>query len=305
MLDAFIVARNPDANSRLPFLLRLPIDGGLWLKARESWPRASRVYCHPCDRLLDVERLDIVERVRTIACERRGPAIDLVLDRSVNRRAQFVFTMARGRATIFWQTPRVAALARPGLRVPFRKAKALDRILVDTRERYGYSFGSCAVPVDRAALRLGDYAALVGASVIAVIERKTADDLVRSLVDGTLGFVLADLSQLTSAAVVVETSFSRVLRAEHVSSAFLVDVLARLYVRYPNVPIVFAESRALGERWSYAFFLAAAAEQHSGMLPLSDLVLSRPEPADHPRPSRTNRRSRNRSQHEGVPRTDG
>src|SRR2546425_4411361 len=41
----FRVARNPDAESRLPYLIWLPIEGGLVLKARETWPRASRVFC--------------------------------------------------------------------------------------------------------------------------------------------------------------------------------------------------------------------------------------------------------------------
>ena len=41
--SAFLIARNPEADSTLPFLIFIPIDGGLWLKARESWPRASRV----------------------------------------------------------------------------------------------------------------------------------------------------------------------------------------------------------------------------------------------------------------------
>ena len=41
----FRVARNPDHDSRLPYLVYLPIDGGVVLKARDSWPRAARVYC--------------------------------------------------------------------------------------------------------------------------------------------------------------------------------------------------------------------------------------------------------------------
>src|SRR5437899_7641216 len=39
----FRVARNPDPESRLPYLIWLPIEGGLVLKARETWPRANRV----------------------------------------------------------------------------------------------------------------------------------------------------------------------------------------------------------------------------------------------------------------------
>ena len=43
----FEVATNPDADSTLPFLIRLPLAGGeLVLKARDSWPRTAKVYCH-------------------------------------------------------------------------------------------------------------------------------------------------------------------------------------------------------------------------------------------------------------------
>ncbi|MBA3778529.1 MAG: hypothetical protein H0X16_04380 [Chloroflexi bacterium] len=34
----FVVARNPDPDSRLPYLVRLPIDGGLILKVRDTCP---------------------------------------------------------------------------------------------------------------------------------------------------------------------------------------------------------------------------------------------------------------------------
>jgi hypothetical protein len=43
----FVIARNPEEGSKLPFLLRLPLEGGLVLKARETWPRSARIYCHP------------------------------------------------------------------------------------------------------------------------------------------------------------------------------------------------------------------------------------------------------------------
>ena len=45
----FVVARNPDPDSRLPYLVRLPIDGGLILKVRDTWPRTSRVFCARVD----------------------------------------------------------------------------------------------------------------------------------------------------------------------------------------------------------------------------------------------------------------
>jgi len=41
--DAFLIARNPEEDSKLPYLLRFPIGGGLVLKARDTWPQGPRV----------------------------------------------------------------------------------------------------------------------------------------------------------------------------------------------------------------------------------------------------------------------
>jgi len=38
----FLIARNPQADTKLPYLLKLPLEGGLVLKARDTWPRISR-----------------------------------------------------------------------------------------------------------------------------------------------------------------------------------------------------------------------------------------------------------------------
>jgi hypothetical protein len=285
VLDAFIVARNPEADSSLPYLIFLPFDGGTWMKARENWPRSSRVYCHPAGEV-DVSALDVLERVGVLTCERRGPVVDLVLDRGTNRRAQFVFTQARGRSMIFWQTAKAAANARPGLRVPQRPARALDRIVIDTRERYGYSFKGRGVALERIALRVGDYAAFVDGSVIAVVERKAMDDFCTSLVDGTLGFAMGELARIGTTAVVVEGTYTQLLRRAFVDGAWLADLCARLQVRYPSVPIVFAETRALGERWTFAFFAAAAAERIPPPL-ASAIITDDPKPKTKRRPRRT------------------
>jgi hypothetical protein len=69
----FIVARNPDPASALPFLIRIPIEGGIWLKSRDTWPQSARVYCHRADRP-NPASLEILERVPVEVCARRGPA---------------------------------------------------------------------------------------------------------------------------------------------------------------------------------------------------------------------------------------
>lgn len=49
-LAEFVIARNPDTDSALPYLIRLPLGpDGVVLKARETWPRLTKVFCHLAD----------------------------------------------------------------------------------------------------------------------------------------------------------------------------------------------------------------------------------------------------------------
>src|SRR5665811_215966 len=112
-----VIGRNPDPDSSLPFLVRLPLGrDGLVLKTRETWPRTSKVYCHRADGW--PEDTEVLERIPVRTCNRRGPAIDLVLDRARENRSQLVVTHARGREMIFWQSPRTAKQARPKVALP-------------------------------------------------------------------------------------------------------------------------------------------------------------------------------------------
>jgi hypothetical protein len=72
--QVFVVARNPDADSKLPYLLSLPLEGGLVLKARESWPATARVYCHRFEQPWP-EQAELIERTPVLLCRRRGAAI--------------------------------------------------------------------------------------------------------------------------------------------------------------------------------------------------------------------------------------
>ncbi len=190
---SFVVARNPEPDSTLPFLLRLPLDGGILLKARDRWPTTTRVYCHPLAPWpADAE---VLEQVAVRHCQGRGAAVELVLDRSRENRSQIVFTQpnpgrAGGRPMIFWQTARTARRARPGQRVPTRRASNLATLTidVDTRERYLYRFAGRAVECERRALRPGDYAVRAGGDLIAAVERKTLEELTKALVDGPLNY---------------------------------------------------------------------------------------------------------------------
>src|SRR5512132_1096291 len=253
---AFLVARNPEADSRLPYLLRLPLEDGLVLKARESWPATARVYCHLFDEAWP-ENAEIVEQTPVRLCRRRGAAIDLVLDRPRRARSQVVFTQVKGREAIFWQTQKTARAANPGGRIPRRQTLAgAITITVDTRERYPYRFAQQAAETVRETVPAGDYAVRASnGSVLAAVERKSLDNLAATLSDGTLAFQMQRLSELPLAAVVVvEARYSALFKLEHVNGNWLADQLARLGLRYPAAHRLFAED------WTYRSLTTALAD---------------------------------------------
>jgi hypothetical protein len=78
------------------------------------------------------------------------------------------------------------------------------------------------------------------------------------MINGKLRYALGDLATLGRAAVVVEDRYSSVFKLDRVRPAVIADGLAELAVRWPAVPIVFAETRQLAEEWTYRYLAAAA-----------------------------------------------
>lgn len=258
-VEDFVIARNPDGESTLPFLVRLPVtEDGIVLKVRDTWPRTAKVYCHPSTDWPEVP--EIVERVPVRSCVRRGAAIDLVLDRGRENRSQFVFARARGREVIFWQSARTARQARPNVSVPTQRASGqVLEILVDSHERYPWKFTAQQATTRRKALPAGDYAVELDATIVAAVERKSLADLASTMTSGKLRYLLAALADLSYAALVVEDRYSAIFKLEHTRPAVIAEGLGEAQVRFPNVPIIFAETRPLAQEWTYRFLGAALA----------------------------------------------
>jgi hypothetical protein len=254
-----VIARNPDPDSRLGYLLRLPLEGGMVLRTSDTWPRTKALYCYPVEASEWPAEAEVVERVALRTCVRRGPAIDVVLDRARENRSQLVFTTARGRPAVFWQSARTRKQARPAVATPSAKASGIAEleIVVDTRERYAYRFSGKAVQVVRQALACGDYAVRAAEKVLATVERKSLEDLTSSLMNGRLRFALGELATVGRAAVVVENRYSDVFKLTHIRPAMVADQLAECQVRWPEIPIVFCDNRAMAEEWTYRYLAAA------------------------------------------------
>lgn len=255
-----LIAANPDPESKLPYLLRLPQPGGdLLFRTSGTWPRVKALYCHPVTLAEWPADAQIVERLMLRSCQRRGGAIDVIVDRARENRSQLVFTRARGREMVFWQSPRTRKQARPNVRTPTARAQGIDEleVVVDAHERYAYTFANQQVSCLRRALPCGDYGLAIGGALVASVERKSLSDLVSSLTGGKLRYQVGHLSALPRAAVVVEDRYSQLFRLDYVRPAVVCDGLAEIQVRWPTVPIVFCETRQLAEEWTYRFLAAA------------------------------------------------
>jgi hypothetical protein len=254
-----LIAVNPDPESSLKYLMRLPLAGGMVFRTSGTWPRTTALYCHLVAADDWPAEPHVVERVPLRSCARRGAAIDLVLDRGRENRSQLVFTKARGRDVVFWQSPRTRKQARPNVRTPTARAAGLGdlEIVADSHELYPYRFAGQQVTVVRRALPCGDYGLAFGGRLVASVERKSLADLATSLTSGRLRYALAELAALPRAAVVVEDRYSAIFKLDRLRPAMVADNLAEVQVRWPNVPIVFCETRPLAEEWTYRFLAAA------------------------------------------------
>jgi hypothetical protein len=286
-----LIAANPDPDSTLPFLLRLPIgDEGLVFRTKGTWPRTNALYCHPVPASEWPADADIVERVRLRACARRGAAIDVIADRDREQRSQIAFTHGRGRDMVFWQSPRTRKQARPDVRLPTARAAGIVEleIIVDAHERYAYRFNGKPVRTVSRGLSCGDYAITTGegnqGGLVAAVERKSLPDLISSLTSGRPRFALGELASLPRAAVVIEDRYSQVFAQDRVRPAVVVDGLAELQIRWPTIPLVFCETRALAEEWTYRYLAAAhtwAQSEHATLTRIGLITDPNHHPANH------------------------
>lgn len=102
--------------------------------------------------------------------------------------------------------------------MPAAPATAIS-VLVDSNEHYPYRFAHYPATTQRQALCAGDYAIVHHSSTVAAVERETISHLLTSVVGGSLGFALVDISALPHAAVAVEGRYSDVPRDPRLRSA--------------------------------------------------------------------------------------
>ncbi|SPX88479.1 ERCC4-type nuclease [Mycobacterium xenopi] len=67
--------------------------------------------------------------------------------------------------------------------------------------------------------------------------------------------------------MVIEDRYSQLFKLDRIRPAVVADGLAELQIRWPNVPVVFCETRQLAEEYTYRFLAAANAWATPNTLP--------------------------------------
>ena len=254
----------------------------LAVRAQAAWPGpGQQIFCLREQDLDPSEWLEPVERAPVAGVTRVGRKLVVVLDRGQRKRCEFL-TVERpkrdGAGTIeqlFFRTESGIRAHRSRSRVELRAPAALAdlSVVIDSAERYPWRFPGLAV--QRRKLPVGDYGLFVAGQPLAVVERKSFDNLL-----GDVGAIqalhqqLADLAGVPGSAFVIEADYRDFLDPARVKGrwppAHLARVLGELAAMHPRLPIVYAGNRQLANAWTRGFFLAVAARDAA---PAPQLVL--------------------------------
>jgi hypothetical protein len=172
---------------------------------------------------------------------------------------------------IFFRTESGIRSHRSRSHAELRPSTAQLTIAVDSGERYAWSFPGAIVT--RRRLPVGDYALMDQGRTVAIVERKSFDGLLTDIGSiQSLHHQLADVARCERAIVIVEAQYGdfvddRRLRGRW-PAAYLARVIAELAALHPALPIVFAGSRKLANRYAMEYFASCSASQRDQQLSL-------------------------------------
>jgi hypothetical protein len=281
------------AHPRFPF--RISIRQGsrlvLAVRAQSPWPGpGQQVFCLRETHTVPRDPLEPVERARVAHLGQVGRKLTVTLDRPSRKRCEFLTVVkpAPGggvREQTFFRTESGIRAHRSRARVELLPSGERLTIVIDQRERYPWRFPGATVR--RRQLPAGDYALLDGERTVAIVERKTFDNLL-----GEVGAVQAlhqhlnHLAAQPGAVVVIEAQYVDFLDQRRVADrwpvAHLARVLAELAALHPGLPIIFAGNRKLANVWCERYFAACNRRDASPQLDLVREALAAYTPSPGP-----------------------
>ncbi len=204
-----------------------------------------------------------IEEVPVVSFNRFGKKVSLVLDRSINKRCDFLFLKKKYKnkeweyEQIFWSTPQWLRQNKPKYKLSTYHKWNLD-IIIDSNERYPRSFPNCNTK--KVKLTAWDYALENNWEIIAVIERKTFENMLWEFTK--LQLFHQQLSELTSyknSALVIEANYSDFMnpnKFKYYKPAFLAKAIWEISAFHPNLMLIFAGNRKFANEFAFNFFEA-------------------------------------------------
>ncbi len=272
-MATWVVERTQDR--RFPFRITIEQEGRtlLAVRAQNRWPGAgSQIFCLRETELDPAEPLEPFERVAVAHLTRVGRKLSVTLDRAQRKRCEFLkiekpFKDRPGTyEQIYFRTEQGVRAHRTSGRVELLSRGGLD-VVIDSAELYPWKFPGARVT--RRKLPVGDYALVEEERLVAVVERKTRENLLGNVheIKG-LHQQLAELGSYPHAAMVVEAQyadFGNPARIGKWPASHLLRVIGELAALHPAVPLVFAGNRKLANVWTQRFFAGVAAAQHQDL----------------------------------------
>ena len=257
------------ANERFPYRLQILKEGEPWLvlRTQDRWPAAGKnIFClreeeppGPGEVLREIERLPV------LAFHERGRRVSVVLDRKRYKRCDFLFLSKPYKQRpgekyeqIFWLTQRSIEQHRPSAKLIRRPAPRGMTIRIASNERYPWRFSGAQI--ERGSLPIGDYALVDGSDIVAIVERKTLDNLLADF--GTMPVLhqrLAELATYEHHALVVEAlyaDFFNPRKVHHYTPSFCAQAIGQLHALHPRLRIVFCANRKMANEWARHYFSA-------------------------------------------------
>lgn len=280
-------------DERFPFRIAVEQNGRVLfaVRAKAPWPGAgTQVFCLRERELAIDELLTEIERVPVLQFARLGRKLSITLDRAQRKRCEFLILEKPRKdggsyEQVFFRTEAAVRAHKSSKRAELstRSDEALD-IVIDSRERYPWSFP--AATVLRRNLPVGDYALMHDERPLAIVERKTLENLLGDLAElKGLHQQLSELSAWPHAALVIEAQYADFGNPERIGrwpAAHLLRVLGELPALFPHVQCVFAGNRKLANVWTQRWFAAVHAALRQPRLPqVAEAVARyRAQPAD-------------------------
>ncbi len=256
------------------FPYRLTIRQGenllLALRVQDKWPgQKGNIFCIREENRELEPPVEEIEKVPVISLKRFGKRLAVVLDRPKNKRCDFLFltktykTREGEYEQIFWRTQQALRERRPRVKLTTYHTGRLN-VIVDNNEKYAWRFPGGSV--EKAKLPVGDYALKGNNEILAVVERKTFDNLLAEF--GRMPVFhqqLGELSTYRHSALIIEANYSDFLNPNKMrfyNPLFAAKAIAELYALHPKLTIVFAGNRKLANEWAYRFFDAINAHEN-------------------------------------------